>query len=177
LNAWEIKEYLLDNKDKLELLLENIGLLNIHYRTKDEIRCAFDEGWNPTGVKISLNENISYTDFSNNDNGDIYKLVRNKLNYKEDEFYKSFRYVCDFLDVKGTFIKVEKPKIFGGVFSQFSKQKTNNLTYNIKTYPMELLNDYELRGNILFQKDGINLATQKKYSIGYDWYTHRITIP
>lgn len=177
MNALEIKEYLLSNTDKLESLLNNIGLVDIHYRTKDEIRCAFDEGWNPTGVKILLNENLSYTDFSNSDNGDIYKLVRNKLKYKEDEFYKSFRYVCDFLDVKGTFTKVEKPQIFGGVFSHFSKQKTHNLTYNIKTYPIETLNDYELRGNILFQNDGIDLKTQKKYNIGYDWCTHRITIP
>jgi hypothetical protein len=177
LNALEIKEYLLENQDKLTELLEDIGLANIHYRTKEELRCSYAEGWNSTGVKIVLNENLSYTDYSNNDNGDIFKLVRNKLDYKEDEFYKSFKYICDFLDVKATVEKIEKPKIFGGLFTQFSKQKTNNLTYNIKTYPMDLLNDYDIMGNVLFQKDGIDLKTQIKYNIGYDWYTHRITIP
>ena len=36
MNALEIKEYLCTNEDKLIELLEHLGCINIHKRTKDE---------------------------------------------------------------------------------------------------------------------------------------------
>jgi hypothetical protein len=177
LNALEIKHYLFNNQDKLIELLEQLGFTEIKYRTKEEIRCAYETGWNPTGIKFKLSENnISYSDYSNSLEGDLFLAVRHKLGYSEEEFFKSFKYVCDFLNLKGTFKKVEKPKIFGGMFDKYKKSH-NELSCNIKTYSIETLNNYELKGNELFQRDGINLKTQMKFKIGYDWNTHRITIP
>lgn len=177
MNALEIKHYLFNNQEKLIELLEQLDFSEIKYRTREEIRCAYDNGWNPTGIKFKLSENnISYSDYSNSLEGDLFLAVRHKLGYSEEEFFKSFKYVCDFLNLKGTFKKIEKPKIFGGLFDKY-KKNDNGLNYNIKTYPIETLNNYEIKGNELFQKDGINLKTQMKFKIGYDWNTHRITIP
>ena len=41
---------------------------------------------------------------------DILEL-RVKKGYTENEFGKSFKYLCDFLNLKGDFKKIEKPKI------------------------------------------------------------------
>ncbi|WP_252225190.1 MULTISPECIES: hypothetical protein [unclassified Clostridium] len=177
MNALEIKSYLYNNQDKLIQLLEHLDFTEIRYRVQDEIRCAYEEGWNLTGVKFKLSEhNISYSDYSNGIKGDIFLAVRNKLGYSEDDFFKSFKYICDFLKINGSFKKIEKPKIFGGIFDKY-KHKNSNLICNIKAYPMEWLDDYDIIGNELFQKDGIDLLTQRKFKIGYDWNTNRIIIP
>ena len=177
MNALEIKEYLCTNEDKLIELLEHLGCINIHKRTKDEFRCGYEEGSNPTGVSIKLNNNLSYTYYSKSESGDIFRLIRSKKGYTENEFGKSFKYLCDFLNLKGDFKKIEKPKIFGGLFEQFNKQSENNLSYEVKTYPITTLGRYELLGNDLFLKDGIDLTTQQKFCIGYDWNSNRIIIP
>lgn len=184
MNALEIKHYLYNNQDKLIKLLEHLGFYNVRYRINNnfngdfELRCAYEEGWNPTGVKIKITENnISYSDYSNSLNGDIFLAVRKKLGYNEEDFFKSFKYICDFLELDGKFQKIEKPKIFGGVFEKYKHSDNNTINYKIKTYPIEWLNDYDMIGNELFQKDGIDLKTQRKFKIGYDWNTNRIIIP
>lgn len=173
MNSLEIKEYLLNNEDKLINLLEEIGLTNIHKRG-NEIRCAREEGGNPTGIRIKLNEKLSFSNYIENISGDIFSLVGYKNNC--DDFPKNFRFVCNFLNINGTFKKVEKPKIFGGFFEKIHKD--NNIIENeIKTYPLSILDEFELLPNEMFQKDGISLHTQNKFKIGYDWWTHRIIIP
>lgn len=177
MDALEVKKYLYENQDKLIELLNYLGLSQIHYSSnKKEIRCAYEDNKNPTGIRIKLTENLSYKDFVNMCDGDIYGLVRHKMNLNKDDFYPSFKYVCDFINVGTTFIQKKDNNIFGGIFNQF-KKNVNNLEYDIKTYPMDILDDYEMKGNKLFQDDGIDLLTQRKFKIGYDWYTHRIVIP
>ncbi|MBM7836480.1 hypothetical protein [Clostridium sardiniense] len=176
MNALEIKDYLLNNENKLIELLEHIGLASLHKRG-NELRCAIEEGANPTSIRIKLNENLSYSNYADGLGGDIYSLVGWKIGNTKNDFVKNFKYVCNFLNINGTFKKNEKPKIFGGIFTEIQKHKYNPLSNEIVTYPMELLNSYEESPNQLFLKDGISLETQVKFKIGYDWYTHRITIP
>lgn len=174
MNAIEAKKYLNEHIDKLENLLVDIGLHHIN-KKGNEIRCAREEDSNPTSVRIKLNDNLGYRDFGNNSFGDIYKLVGEKMDFKD--FHSSFKYICNFLNVKGEYKKVEKPIIFGGFFNELNKKDSNDLDYSMTTYPIEILNSYETIGNSLFQEDGINILTQRKYKIGYDWHTHRIVIP
>ena len=175
MNALEVKDYLLNNLDKLEELLESLGLASIH-KKGEELRCAREEGSNPTAIRIKLNSNLSYSDFKEDRLGDIFKLVGDRIG--SESFPKNLKYICDFLNVGTDFQKIEKPKIFGGFFSDIKKDLNNeNISYEMKTYPLETLNEYEILPCKMFQDDGISLETQIKYMIGYDWYTHRIIIP
>ena len=176
MNALEIKDYLLHNTDKLKDLLENLECANISDRHHGEIRCAKEEGSNPTSIRIKLNENLSFSCYSDGIGGDIFTLVGWKLGHKDD-FPKNFKYVCNFLNINGTFKKIEKPKIFGGIFEEIHKEKYNPLSNEMTIYPLEILDDYEQIPNQLFLKDGISIETQIKYKIGYDWWSHRLIIP
>lgn len=176
MNSLEVKNYLLNNIDKLEELLENIGCRNIT-KNKNEIRCAKEEGSNPTSIRIKLNENLTFSCFSPSLYGDIYTLVGFKLG-NIDNFKSNFRYVCSFLKVNGNFKKVEKYKVFGGIFEKLENNiYRDTLSNEMKTYPLEILNNFELGANELFLKDGISIETQIKYKIAYDWSTHRLVIP
>lgn len=176
MNALEIKDYLLHNTEKIKELLENLGCGEVSNTKHNEIRCAKEEGANPTSIRVKLNDNLSFSCYSEGISGDIYTLVGWKLDHKDD-FSKNFKYVCNALNINGTFTKVEKPTIFGGIFEELQKEKYNPLSNEMKTYPIETLNDYELIPNQLFLKDGISLETQIKYKIGYDWWSHRLIIP
>ena len=174
MNALEVKEYLLQHEDKIIGLLEEIGLNDVHKNGK-EIRSARRDGGNPTAIRIKLNEYLTYNNYNENKKGDIYKLIGDTLGW--DNFPKSFNYICSYLNIDGTYEKIEREDIFGGFFSQFSKKTNDELKCDITTYPIETLGYYELCGNELFQRDGIDLSTQNKYNIGYDWVTHRLIIP
>ena len=64
--------------------------------------------------------------------------------------------------------------LFDGFFDEV---QTTSFEYNLKTYPLSVLNKYESGWNVRFLKDNILPGTQIKFNLGYDYESGRITIP
>jgi DNA primase len=60
------------------------------------------------------------------------------------------------------------------LYDGISKQRNE---IEVKTYPDGVLLQYENVGNLRWLKDGIDLATQRKWNVGYDITSQRITLP
>ena len=60
----ELKQYLFENVDILENLLEKLGYVDIKNNGK-ELRFAQDELHNRTGCRVKLTESLSAVDFVN----------------------------------------------------------------------------------------------------------------
>jgi DNA primase len=64
--------------------------------------------------------------------------------------------------------------IFGGAYNKISRP--TKITSN-KVLDSEILKEYCNKFNIRFFQDGINFHTQKKFNIGFDTISQRITVP
>jgi DNA primase len=64
--------------------------------------------------------------------------------------------------------------LFGGIYSNISR---SNGEISVTTYPEDILKQYGNTPNLLWLRDGISLSTQRKWSIGYDVQSQRITMP
>jgi DNA primase len=170
LDAVEIKQYLNDNTEKLITLLETIGLHNILVNT-DCITCSRDEEGGGKSTRIKLNQYLNVDDYKRGLKGDIFLLVGNCLGGLT--FVESFKYISKFLGTKADFNKSERKDIFGGFFHKSHIKEFDKP----KTYPIEILKQYERVTIDLFLKEGISSDTQDIFNIGYDWNTHRISIP
>ena len=169
MDAIEIKKYLHENIDKLIALLEDIGMHNIHPNS-EYITCSRDCEGSGKSTRIKLNEYLNVDDYKRGLKGDIFLLVGDCLGLS---FKKSFRYVNKFLGFEASFKISEKKTIFNGFF-----QKSNIKEFQLPLiYPIETLNQYERITIELFLKEGISSDTQAIFDVGYDWNTHRISIP
>jgi hypothetical protein len=170
LDAIEIKKYLNENTDKLINLLEDIGLHNINIKS-DYLTCSRDTEGEGKSTRIKLNPYLKVDDYKRGLKGDIFLLVGNCLGSLT--FVESFKYISRFLGTKADFNKTEKTNIFGGFFHKSISKEFDKA----KTYPIEILKQYERIPIDLFLKEGISSDTQLFFNIGYDWNTHRIAIP
>jgi DNA primase len=67
-----------------------------------------------------------------------------------------------------------KSGLFGGLYDKISRSNGEN---SVTTYPEEILEQFGNTPNTLWLKDEISLSTQRKWSIGYDVVSQRITMP
>ena len=66
MEVMELKKYICDNK-KIELVLEQLGCHDIHYREDKGIySAAFPDGDNLQGINIRENSYLNYRSFSRN---------------------------------------------------------------------------------------------------------------
>lgn len=166
----QIKERLIQNEDLLIDVLEKYGFCHIKKIKQDEIRCAYDEDSNPTSVVINL-ENLFCTIWSRNVRGDIYTILQFNSG---QSFSQVHNYLSSLFD--GEEVEEEiKPKklLFNGFFKQF----IGNSEEKEKIYDENILNEYVSIPCIRFIEDNISAKTQRKFEIGYDYKSQRITIP
>lgn len=166
----DLKNRLRDNPQEIGDILEFYGYCKIKVNAK-EIRCARDEEGGANSIRIKLNDSLSSFDFVKNIDGDIFSLI---MTHKDKRFYEVLQ------DVKGI-LKIDnverrkKVNAFGGMFTRLSRANENPL--EIKTYNEDILDNYENVWNTRFAEDGISPKVQKKFRIGYDIKTHRISVP
>lgn len=165
----QIKERLIQNEDLLIDVLEKYGFCHIKKIKQGEIRCAYDEESNPTSVVINL-ENLSCTIWSKNVRGDIYSILQFNSG---QSFSQVNNYLSSLFD--GEEVEEVKPKklLFNGFFKQF----IGNSEEKEKIYDENILNEYVSIPCIRFIEDNISAKTQRKFEIGYDYKSQRITIP
>ena len=172
----KVKNKLYDNPDKIRELLEDIGCFKIKL-IKDNFKFAFDEEGSFSGNGNSLNiHTLKYISYSRNYKGDIISLVSYKLN---TELGGALKYLCKFLNIDWEYSNsnsVITTLPFQGFFTAYEKVQEEN--YNYKTYNESVVQDYTRNGlSLYWVREGISAETQERFSIGYDCWSNRLTIP
>jgi hypothetical protein len=166
----ELKKRLRDNPHHIENILEEYDFYNIDVGTR-EIRCGIDEKTNATSIRIKLNENLTANDFGRDIHGDLFSLI---MKSRDVELKEIIRTVKSELGVSYIEFKKNKP-IFGGFYDKIKKR--NNAGNEVKKYSEDVIKDYLNKYNTLFLRDGISFNTQRKFKIGVDHSTCRISVP
>ena len=168
----EIKEKLLEQPESIEHILDAFGFDRIR-RNHREIRCAFENGMNPTAVVIRLqdNENLFVKDYERNLSLD---LINYLIKSKNIPFKDVMNVIKQELHLDSIYNYKRKSSLFGGIYDHISR---SNGEIEVTTYPEEILKQYGQTPNTLWLKDGISLSTQRKWNIGYDVPSQRITMP
>ena len=168
----EIKEKLLEQPESIEHILDTFGFARIR-RNHKEIRCAFEENMNPTAVVIRLqdNENLFVKDWERNITLD---LINYLIKSKNIPFKDVMNVIKQELHLDSIYNYKRKVGLFGGLYDKLSR---SNSEISVTTYPEEILEEFSNTPNTLWLKDEISLSTQRKWSIGYDVISQRITMP
>lgn len=174
-SIYKVNEHLKNNPEDIIKLLEELGLENISFNERrHNIRCSREPGRNPSSVSIDT-ETLFYKCFSTGKKGSIVSLIMDQRNV-------NFRSALDWIGLKLHLpgsdnlsdISIKLP--FGGFYKAILKN-CNDIENQLETLPEETLDEYGVRPNMLFYKDGIDFASQVKFNIGYDLESGRITIP
>lgn len=168
----QIKERLLEQPESIEHILDTFGFDRIR-RNHREIRCAFEQGMNPTAVVIRLqdNDNLFVKDYERNLS---YDLITYIVKSKGIPFKDVMNVIKQELHLDSIYNYKRKTGLFGGLYDKISR---SNGDIEVKTYPEEILEQYGNTPNLLWLRDGISLETQRKWGIGYDVVSQRITMP
>lgn len=167
-----LKEILLEDTEKIILVMESLELTNIQ-DLGTEFRASKFEDSNPTGTCIKKDDNISYfyngTDGS--EFGDILTLVQE---LKGINFRESIDYICSIIGISKDFSYTPKEMPFGGYFQGLTSY--NEVVAN-EVLNESILKEYPFSPSLRFFKDNIDLSVQKEFNISYDYYTDRIVVP
>ena len=168
----QIKEKLLEQPESIEHILDTFGFDKIR-RNHREIRCAFESDMNPTAVVIRLqdNENLFVKDYERNLSFDFINYL---VKSKDIPFKDVMNAIKQELHLDSIYNYKKKLGLFGGLYDGLSR---NNGEISVTTYPEKILEEYGDTPNLLWLQDGISLSTQRKWGIGYDVQSQRITMP
>lgn len=164
-----LKNYLSENPDEIIKILELTDFHSISFfEGKNEIRCAYYEGGNPTSVSINC-ETLQCYVFSRGVGGDLFYLIGLHNNWSLNQ---TINFILKALNIKDI-QNIQLPYIFNGIYKKIKhiqKQEDKILSY-------ALLDKYITHPNIRFLRDNISLSTQYKFNIRYDPITERIVVP
>lgn len=168
----EVKSKLLEDSSSIEHILDTFGFVRIR-RNHKEIRCAFEEGTNPTAVVIRLqdNENLFVKDYERNLSLD---LINYLIKSKDIPFKDVMNAIKQELHLDSIYNYKRKRGLFGGLYDGLSR---NNSEISVTTYPEEILKQYGNTPCLLWLRDGISLSTQHKWGVGFDVLSQRIALP
>jgi hypothetical protein len=173
MDVYSLKNYIIDNPDYIELILEETGFHYVEYnKLRNEYRCAREAGRNPTSVKVN-EKTLASTCFSTNLKGDLINLVQSKL---YTNFTNTIKKIAEIIDFKDTGKQEEYSLPFGGFYKQIAKLR-NNEAFDLETFSDDILERFEIMPNFLFYEDGISPEVQRDFNIGYDSVTGRISVP
>lgn len=167
-----IKNYIIDNPESIEKLLDRAGFLQIRDLGK-EYRCAYDEKHTPMGTQIKK-DTLSMSCHSLSFFGDIVTLLQRKLDYS---FRQTLNWMCEVLGFKADDFKDRSIVLpFGGFFKDVKKMSLSSED-DVPTLDARILSKYGVMPCSRFTNDGITVATQIKYGVGYDIESGRISVP
>lgn len=168
----EIKAKLLEQPESIINILETFDCHKVRINGR-EIRCAREEGANPTAVVIRLvnNENLLIKDYELNT---VLDLINYLVKIKNVDFKDVMNAIKQELHLNSIYNYKRKVGLFGGLYDNISR---SNGEISATTYPEEILESYGNTPNLLWLFDGISLSTQRKWGIGYDVLSQRITMP
>jgi DNA primase len=103
----------------------------------------------------------------------VFDLINYLIKIKKYEFKDVMNAIKQELHLESIYNYKRKRGLFGGIYNNISR----NGEISVTTYPEEILKQYGNTPNTLWLKDGISLSTQRKWSVGYDVISQRITLP
>ena len=168
----EIKEKLLEQPESIINILEAFHCHKARINGR-EIRCARDDNSNPTAVVIRLtnNENLLVKDYELNI---VLDLINYLIKIKNATFKDVMNAIKQELHLDSIYNYKKKVGLFGGIYNNISR---NSGDISVTTYPEKILKHYGSTPNLLWLQDGISLSTQRKWGIGFDVQSQRITMP
>lgn len=168
----EIKELLLQNPEHIENILISLNFYKVR-KYRQEIICCNSPKGHGNSIHINLTESISCRDFKYNIQGDIFSFLMQKRQFDLSDI---LNIVKQELGIDSfTFSKKSTNSVFGGAYGKIRKNHCEQMSCEI--LDESILIPYLNKFNIRFFKDGISFETQKKFKIGIDFLSQRITVP
>lgn len=183
MDVQRLKEHILDN-NLVPDILEELRCHHIKTRS-DMVQAANPDGDNPTAICVYLNENLTTLNYTRQilptgqtRTSDIMDLV----SYIRDcSFFETIKWLCTFCSLDYYADEEELPESLQVLqfLNQMNKESSTDEddTTPLKPIDPKVLDYYLPIGNIMFEKDGISLSTQRFFGCGYDPQTNRLTIP
>ena len=183
MDAQRLKEHILDN-GLVPNILEELGCHHIKIRS-DMIQAANPDGDNPTAICVYLNENLTTLNYTRQilpsgqtRTTDIFDLVGY---VRECSFFETIKWLCELCGLDYYTADEEIPESLQ-VLQFLNDMNRECVEEDIDCTPLKpidtkVLEYYMPIGNILFERDGISLSTQRFFGVGYDPQTNRLTIP
>lgn len=166
----KLEQYLIENPDEIVKILEMTDFHSISFsNSKEEIRCAYYEGGNPTSVAINCKTLQSYI-FSKGMGGSLFYVIGLHNNWNLNQTINN---ITKILNIKNLEDFVS-PYIFNGIYKKIEKK---SLDEEDEILPDDLLNNFVDHPNVRFFKDNISYETQFKFNVRYDETTNRIVVP
>ncbi|MGL5765348.1 MAG: hypothetical protein ACRCX8_06875 [Sarcina sp.] len=177
MNKEELKKYLKDNPQKIELILEEIGCHHIKVGAK-RIQSARPGGDNPTSICINLNDALTTTvwtknDFEEHSYKDFYGLVGYIADIKFDEVLGLICKICG-IKYDHKIIKKKKSSI-GALKGLIGGNK--NVKIEEKVIDEKVKEQFVRETCELFLKDNISDTAQEKFYVSYDVLENRVVFP
>ena len=183
MDAQKLKEHILDN-NLVPNILEELGCHHIKIRS-DMVQAANPNGDNVTAICVYLNENLTTINYTRQilpkgqtRSTDIYDLV---CYICEISFFEAIKWLCEFCGLNYYEVDDAVPESLQ-ILQFLNDMNKEYIDEEIDYSPLTPINpkvlDYYMPvGNILFERDGISLSTQRFWGCGYDPQTNRLTIP
>ena len=183
MDAQRLKEHILDN-NLVPDILEELGCHHIKAKN-DIIQCANPDGDNATAICIYRNENLTTLNYTrqllpsgqtrSTDLLDLVSYIRNC------SFFETMKWLCGFCGLDYYVDEEEVPESLQILqfLNQMNKESVGEEEDNTPLKPIDpkVLDYYLPVGNIMFERDGISLSTQRFFGVGYCPQTNRLTIP
>lgn len=168
----EVKAKLLEQPESIIHILEAFDCYKARINGR-EIRCAREEFSNPTAVVIRLtnNENLLVKDYELNT---VLDLINYLIKIKNASFKDVMNAIKQELHLDSIYNYKKRVGLFGGLYDGLSR---SNGDISVTTYPEEILEQYGNTANTLWLQDDISLSTQRKWGVGFDVLSQRITLP
>ncbi|HDR7263622.1 hypothetical protein [Bacillus sp. CH_203] len=177
MNSSQLKDYLREDIERVEKVLESIGCHGI-WRSGDEVRSATPNGRNHTAVSVNSDTMFCrvYTE-GETIRTDILGLVQH---FRKESFGDSFRHVRNLFNLKGGFKKEKEKRDPLVTFKNIRKQNKVIEDINeleVPKFGMEAIRDFIILPHMKLFYEGITLQTQELFKVAYCPITDRIIFP
>lgn len=177
MNAKEFKEYIKEDIERVEKVLESAGCHKI-WRSRDEIRSAPPDGENHTSISVNI-DTLYCQHYKEGSpfRGDIISLVQTLRN---ESFSSAFRFLKSVFGISSKFdkssVKADPLSLFKGI-RRGKKDNTDIKDIDVDMFGREALADFVMLPHINLFYEGITTQTQEVFNVSYDPLTDRIVFP
>jgi DNA primase len=173
-DAKQIKDYLLDDSDRIVKLLEDCGFHDLTIQS-NEIRCAAPERENGSAVRVKLVEGLPATDFGDVSpyRGDILGLVQRTLNL---EFVPALRYIAELFGLVVGRKKTNRVDLLAPLKALYKGANTLEIKEN-ELHNKSILNEYVAIAHEYMLREGVSPSVLRQFDVRFDVAQSRIIFP
>ncbi|MEY8736398.1 DNA primase [Lactobacillus sp. AN1001] len=171
MNSKELKEYLLEDINRIDIILENAGFHDIQH-LDGEVRCALPGRNNSSSVSVKLNSNLSTAIYSKNYYGDLFGALEKILDMS---FKETLIYVSSLFGLSnGKYVASENPLNELLAFTNSNRNKDNSSN---KQFSKVILNKFIFLPHESLFYEGISPSVCKQFNVCFDPEKSRIIFP